>query len=70
MAVALTEEMQNLFRKVKSELGAPVRSVELTDSQLCDLFELCVDDYSEKVQNWLTEVQWASLYGKDITTLT
>ena len=69
MAVALTEEMQNLFRKVKSELGAPVRSVELTDSQLCDLFELCVDDYSEKVQNWLTEVQWASLYGKDITNL-
>ena len=69
MAVALTEEMQNLFRKVKSELGAPVRSVELTDSQLCDLFEICVDDYSEKVQNWLTEVQWASLYGKDITNL-
>ena len=69
MAVALTEEMKTLFRKVRSELGAPVRSVELTDDQLCDLFMNVVDDYSEKVQNWLTEVQWASLYGKNVTNL-
>ena len=69
MAVALTEEMKNLFRKVKSELGAPVRSVELTDDILCDLFSNCVDDYAERVQNWLTEVQWATLYGKNVTNL-
>ena len=29
MAVALTKEMEDLFRKVKSLLGSPVRSVEL-----------------------------------------
>ena len=69
MAVALTEDMKTLFRKVRSELGAPVRAVELTDDQLCDLFANCVDDYAEKVQNWLTEVQWATLYGKNITNL-
>lgn len=69
MAVALTDEMRSLFRKVRSILGAPVRSVELTDDQLCDLFETSVEDYSEKVQNWLTEVQWASLYGKHVTNL-
>ena len=69
MAVALTEEMQTLFRKVRSVLGAPVRSVELTDDQLCDLFSVSVDDYAEKVQNWLTEVQWATMYGKNITNL-
>ena len=69
MAVALTEEMKGLFRKVRSELGAPVRAVELTDDILCDLFANCVDDYSERVQNWLTEVQWASLYGKNVTNL-
>ena len=69
MAVALTDEMKSLFRKVRSILGAPVRSVELTDDQLCELFETSVEDYSERVQNWLTEVQWASLYGKNITNI-
>lgn len=69
MAVALTEEMKSLFRKVRTLLGAPVRSVELTDDQLCELFEVSVDDYSERVQNWLTEVQWATLYGKNVTNL-
>ena len=69
MAVALTEDMKTLFRKVRSILGAPVRSVELTDDQLCDLFSVSVEDYSEKVQNWLTEVQWASIYGKSVTNL-
>lgn len=69
MAVALTDEMKSLFRKVRTLLGAPVRSVELTDDQLCELFEVSVDDYSERVQNWLTEVQWATLYGKNVTNL-
>ena len=69
MAVALTEEMEDLFRKVRSLLGAPVRSVELTNEQLCDLFSVSVDDYAERVQNWLMEVQWATLYGKNITNL-
>ena len=69
MAAVLTKDMEALFRKVRSILGAPVRSVELTDGQLCDLFEVSVEDYSEKVQNWLTEVQWASVYGKNVTNL-
>ena len=69
MAVALTKEMEDLFRRVKSELGAPIRSVELNNEILCDLFANCVDDYAEKVQNWLTEVQWATLYGKNVTNL-
>ena len=69
MAVTLTNEMKSLFRKVRTLLGAPVRSVELTDDQLCELFEVSVDDYSERVQNWLTEMQWASLYGKNVTNL-
>lgn len=69
MAVALTEEMKSLFRTVRSILGAPVRSVELTDDQLCDLFSVSVDDYAERVQNWLMEVQWATLYGKNVTNL-
>ena len=46
----VTKEIESLFRKVKSALGAPVRAVELTDSQLCDLLEMCIEDYSEKVK--------------------
>ena len=69
MAVTLTKDMEDLFRRVRSELGAPIVSVELTNDILCDLFRNTVDDYSEKVQNWLTEVQWATLYGKNVTNL-
>lgn len=64
-----TEEINSLFRRVRSLLGAPVRAVELTDDQLCDLLEICIEDYSEKVNNWLIETQWMSLYGKKVTTL-
>ena len=63
----VTKEIESLFRKVKSALGAPVRAVELTDSQLCDLLEMCIEDYSEKVNNWLVECQWATLYGKNVS---
>ena len=65
----VTDEVRALFRKVRSALGAPVVSVELTDSQLCDLLELAIEDYSEKMNNWLIETQWATLYGKNVTNL-
>lgn len=64
-----TEEINSLFKRVRSLLGAPVRAVELTDDQLCDMLEICIEDYSEKVNNWLIETQWMSLYGKHITNL-
>lgn len=65
----VTDEVRALFRKVRSALGAPVVSVELTDSQLCDLLELAIEDYSERINNWLIETQWATLYGKNVTNL-
>lgn len=63
----ITEEINDLFRKVKVSLGWPVRSVELDDKTLCDLLEICVSDYSEKVNNYLIETQWATLAGKNIS---
>lgn len=63
----VTEEIQDLFRKIKSALGAPVRSVEVTDQMLCDYLDMCIEDYSERVNNWLVETQWATLYGKNVT---
>lgn len=65
----VTDEIKDLFRKVRIELGAPVRSVELTDDMLCGMLEMCIEDYSEKVNNWLIESQWVSLYGKHVNNL-
>ena len=63
----ISEEIARLFKKVRSICGAPVRAVELTDDILCDLLETCVEDYAEKVQSWLVETQWATLYGKNVS---
>ena len=60
----ITDEIKSLFRKCRSWLGAPLMEVELTDEQLCDALELAVEDYAEKVQNWVIENNWATLYGK------
>lgn len=62
----LTQEIKDLFRIVRTKLGAPVRAIQLEDSQLCDLLEVCVGDYAEKVQNWVIQSQWMSLYGKNL----
>lgn len=64
----MNTEIKTLFRKVRTKLGAPIRDVQLDDSQLCDLLEMCVEDYAKLVQNWLIENQWSSVYGKDVTT--
>ena len=60
----ITEEVAALFRKVRKALGAPVRAVELTDDQLCDLLEMCIEDYAERVQNEIIDNNWMSFYGK------
>lgn len=63
----ITTEIEDLFRKVRYALGAPVVGVELTNDMLCGLLEMCIEDYSEKVNNWMIENQWATLYGKNIS---
>ena len=63
----ITEEIQRLFKKVRTTCGAPIMEVQLEDTMLCDLLEICIEDYAEKVQNWLIETQWATLYGKNVS---
>ena len=58
----ITDEIKALFDRVRSLLGAPVRSVELTDKQLCDLLQVAIEDYSEKVQNEVIANNWMSFY--------
>lgn len=59
--MTITEDVRHLFKLVRTALGAPIRSVELEDDQLCDLLEIAIGDYAEKVQNWVIETQWLNL---------
>lgn len=63
----IDEEKATLFRQVKVKLGFPMRKIEISDDMLCDLLDLAVGDYAERVQNFIIENNWASLYGKNIT---
>ena len=61
----LTEEVKHLFHLVRVALGAPIRSIELTDDQLCALLDIAIGAYAEKVQNWVLETQWLNVQGKN-----
>ena len=65
----ITSDIQSLFKKFRSAMGAPIVDVELVDEQLCDLLDMSIEDYAERVQNWLIETQWANLYGKNVTNI-
>lgn len=62
----LTDDIKHLFKLVRVALGAPIRSIELTDDQLCSLLEIAIGDYSEKVQNWVLETQWLNIQSKSV----
>ena len=65
--IKVTKDIDALFKLVRSALGAPVRSVELTNEQLCDLLSIAIQDYSERVQNEIIANQWMGFYGKNVT---
>ncbi len=68
--IKITDEIKGLFERVRSILGAPIRSVELSDKQLCDLLQVAIEDYNEKVKNELIANNWAGFYGKNISNTT
>lgn len=63
----VTKEVEALFLKCRKALGAPVRSVELTDDQLCELLEMAVEDYASEVQSEIILNNWMGFYGKNIS---
>lgn len=65
--MALTQEKEKLFKQVRTKLGGFIRKTELTDDMLCDLLELAIGNYAEKVQNFIIENNWANLYGKNLS---
>lgn len=60
----ITDEILELFNKIRMVLGAPVRSVELTDEMMCSHLDFCIADYAERVQNEIIANNWMSFYGK------
>ena len=65
-----TKEIEKLIKRVRRILGAPLMEVELTDDQICENLAIATEDYAERVQNWIVENQWATLYGKKLGTAT
>jgi len=64
---AITEPQRSkLYTRIKHLLGAPIRSVEITDEMLDSLLELSIQDYAQYVNDWLIESQWTSLYGLNL----
>lgn len=63
------DDKEKLFRQFRHSVGAPIRQIELTDDQLCTLLEIAIEDYAQYVQEWLTEHQWQSLFGKNIDSI-
>ena len=68
MAIITEPERSQFYQKVRHLLGAPLRSVELEDEMMDTLLEYSIDDYSQYVQDWLTESQWTSLYNLNLDT--
>ena len=68
MALITTVDRNNLFLKIKHELGYPLRPFELTDEMMISYLEMVVEDYSSMVNNWLIQQQWVSLDGMNKDT--
>lgn len=64
----IDQEITSLFKKIKISLGWPVRQIQIEDEQFCALLEMAIEDYAKEVQNWIIENQWASLYGKNLSS--
>ena len=63
------QDKSELFEQIRQRLGAPIRKIELDWSQMCSLLETAIEDYAQRVQDWLIENQWSSLLGNEADKL-
>jgi hypothetical protein len=68
MSVISEPERSQLYTRIRHLLGAPLRSVEIEDEMMDSLMELSIGDYSQYLQDWLTDSQWTSLYNLNLDT--
>lgn len=62
--MTISSEVKHLFELVRTSIGGSIRQVELSDNDLCNLLEIAIGDYAEKVQNWAIETQWLNIQGQ------
>ena len=61
MSVIPEPERSKIYTRIKHQLGAPLRSVELEDEMMDSLMELSIGDYEEYILQWLIDSQWVNL---------
>jgi hypothetical protein len=61
MSVIPEPERSKLYTRIKHQLGAPLRSVEIEDEMMDSLMELAIGDYEQYTLDWLIESQWVNL---------
>ena len=67
MGTQLNDQIkEELFTQIKHRLGAPIRKIELDWDMMCSLLATSIQDYSQRVQDWLIENQWSSLLGNEV----
>jgi hypothetical protein len=66
MSIINEPNRTKLYTRIKHLLGAPIRSVEITDEMMDSLLGLSIQDYAQYVNDWLIESQWTSLYGLNL----
>lgn len=59
-------ERETLFKRIYHQLGAPIRTVEVTDEMMDTYLEIALEDYSQILNDWMIEQQWGSLAGLNI----
>ena len=67
MSVIPEPERSKIYTRVKHLLGAPLRSVEVTDEQMDSLMELSIQDYEQYIQQWLIDSQWVNLVNLNMS---
>jgi hypothetical protein len=62
-AIISKKDKEELYTKVKHQLGYPINVFELKDEMLDSYFKIALEDYSSYINNWLIEQQWSTLQG-------
>lgn len=65
----ISDTQKSLFSKIRAELGAPTRKIEITDDTLCELLENATADYAERTAFFIMESNWANMYGKNLSNI-
>jgi len=67
MSVIPEPERSKIYTRIKHLLGAPLRSVEVTDEMMDSLMELSIQDYEQYILNWLIDSQWVNLVNLNMS---